>query len=104
MGLSTPERVAEAKAYLDELRNFERRVEERPDTKTAEDAVWNWYLEWSRLLRHSIANRRWLRRLGLSSRKAPRNELPPPSQPETPELPESREIGALPAPLMVPGE
>jgi hypothetical protein len=78
----TPERVAEAKADLDELRDFERPVArvEQADTKTAEDAVWNWYLEWSRLLRHAISNRHWLRKLGLWSRKASKDEPSSPSQ------------------------
>ena len=100
-----PERVAEAKAYLEELRNVEEPVtlDERAGSKAAEDAVWSWYREWSRIVRHAISDRRWLRRLGLVSRKAHEDEEAP-STPETPEPPEPEAFGSLSVPFVVPGE
>jgi hypothetical protein len=71
----TDERVAEAKALVDELSKLIAVVEPQgnaEDKQAAEQALWAWYLEWSGIARATIHDRRMLRALGF--RKAQRGE------------------------------
>jgi hypothetical protein len=85
----TAEIVAEVQTCLDDLRTFQLPEddgagrERKTAQAAAQDAVWIWYREWSRILRHAITDRRWLRRLGLISRASRKDAVP--------ELPESTE-------------
>ncbi|HEX7479477.1 MAG TPA: hypothetical protein VF331_16860 [Polyangiales bacterium] len=63
----TDERLAEAKAMLDQLGTFGGDVVPPPsaaDPSEIEAALWSWYLEWSGIARAVIRDRRLLRALG----------------------------------------
>ena len=62
--------IAEVAALLSEVAalNDEPVVDYAAEARQAEDAMWQWYLEWSAIARRAIKNRNVLRRLGFLQR------------------------------------
>ncbi len=74
----TDEHVAHAKALLEQLRRLEADVPPPPasdeEVDGAQDAMWQWYLEWSGLARRAVKDGNLLRLLGFKKRKAGRDD------------------------------
>jgi len=54
-------------------------LEQEAELERAEDALWAWYLEWSKVARVAIKQRALLRQLGFLARHAVEEEGPPPA-------------------------
>lgn len=68
----TEEVLTEAEELLTALETIDDREYVSDEGRlTAEKAVWNWYLEWSTIARHSITNRNLLRGLGFLRNGSP---------------------------------
>jgi hypothetical protein len=82
--------IEQARTLLGTLRKVQppapapSREEQQAEAARAEDALWAWYLEWSRIARTAITNRTLLRQLGFLAdhgAAAPGDEPPPPAGP-----------------------
>lgn len=104
----TADVLGEARELLQTIASIARSEPDQIDADAdaaAEKALWDWYLEWSTIVRTDITNRRLLRYLGFLKR--PSGEVVEAPLPETPEDDEPSEPStpvAPPAPPVNPDE
>lgn len=96
----TDEVIAEVSADMERLQRMAEEplpvaVVDPEELKAADEAMWQWYLEWSAICRRVISDGNQLRALGFKKRKATRGSNGAAS--DEPDLVEELEDAALPA-------
>ncbi len=95
----TDEVIAEVSGDMDRLQRMAEEpapvpVVDPEELKAADEAMWQWYLEWSAICRRVISDGNQLRALGFKKRKAPRSSSEAASDDQ--DLAEEVEDAALP--------
>jgi hypothetical protein len=99
--------IAEARSLIEQIGTIEAddpgAYVPSEEDQIAERKLWDWYLEWSRIARVAITDRRLLRQLGFRQNASGGiEETDEPASPEEPSIPESDEDvgGDAPAPVV----